>query len=255
MPPTEVPAAGIPAAGAPAGCASCCLRRNASARRSPGRLEDDVRHGTGVGDHGQVRGVDLGDAGVRLLAMTSCSAGGMTWSAVPITSHDGSSARRDTGQLGSQDGGQRRLGGGERGSFTGGQAVGQAAGEHALLDVGLPLAAGGTRERDQVQGRGQGARPGIAATAPRGSGLRRHEGVDVDEGFDCGSPVAALVMTTRRRSGPRARWDRRCVQEIGQVGRVLGHPLERVRRRVHGVAVGLQPLDHAVPAAVSAHAP
>jgi hypothetical protein len=36
-----------------------------------------------------VPGVDLGDAGMRALDMNSCSAGGITWSAVPISDQDG----------------------------------------------------------------------------------------------------------------------------------------------------------------------
>jgi hypothetical protein len=39
------------------------------------------------------------------------------------------------------------------------------------------------------------------------------------------------------------------VQEIGQERGVIGESLQRVRRRIDGVAVGLQPLDDAVPAA------
>jgi hypothetical protein len=39
------------------------------------------------------------------------------------------------------------------------------------------------------------------------------------------------------------------VQEIGQERGIIGEPLRWVRRRIDGVAVGLQPLDDAVPAA------
>src|SRR5258708_11671340 len=39
------------------------------------------------------------------------------------------------------------------------------------------------------------------------------------------------------------------MQEIGQERGVVGQSLQWVRRRVDGVAVGLQPLDYAVPAA------
>jgi DNA-binding CsgD family transcriptional regulator len=38
------------------------------------------------------------------------------------------------------------------------------------------------------------------------------------------------------------------VQEIGQVRGVIGEPLQRVRRRVDGEAIGLQPPDDGVPA-------
>jgi hypothetical protein len=51
-------------------------------------LDDDLGDDTWVGDHRQVRRVYLGDAGARR-AMVSCSAGGMTRSAVPTTAQDG----------------------------------------------------------------------------------------------------------------------------------------------------------------------
>jgi hypothetical protein len=42
----------------------------------------------GIGDQGQVPGVDSVMCACARLAMNSSSAGGMTWSAVPIMAHD-----------------------------------------------------------------------------------------------------------------------------------------------------------------------
>jgi hypothetical protein len=80
--------------------------------------------------------------------------------------------------------------------------------------------------------------------------LRGRQGVDVDEGLDLviagggvGDDLPAVgVPDQDDRAGD-------AVQEVGQVGRVVGQPLEGVRWRVHGVPVSLQALDNGVPAA------
>ena len=76
-------------------------------------LQDDAGHGAGVGDHGQVRGVHLGDVGVRVLG------------------HSQLQCRRD-GVVGGTDDGPRRDG------LPGGDArrVGEGAGRDSLPPVG-----------------------------------------------------------------------------------------------------------------------
>src|SRR3984885_13271449 len=82
-------------------------------------------------------------------AMTTCSAGGVTWWGGAVRGADDVPGRdRLPGGRGSQRvrqdaGGRRLLLGRERGALTGRQAVGEAPGEHALLDVRLRVARGG----------------------------------------------------------------------------------------------------------------
>ena len=88
-----------------------------------------------------------------LWAIESWSASGMTWSAVPTTSQDGMVA-----QAGGPEGSVRALVASGRcvaasfRPFAGGEAVGEAAREHALLDVGVDYdRRGGAGERNEVE--------------------------------------------------------------------------------------------------------
>src|SRR4029077_19402875 len=131
---------------------------------------------------------------------------------------------RDTSRLGKRDCCYWLLGGGEHICLASRQVVCHAAGEHALLDVGVACAAGGARERDHVQVRGHDARPGIGGEQLRqGLALRGREGVHVNEGFDlrvAGGGVGddgPAVGVPHQHDGTGD-----AVQEVGQVGGVVG---------------------------------
>src|SRR5713101_8006900 len=119
-----------------------------------------------------------------VLAMASCNASGMAWSAVPATAHDGMVCHAGTPvcwvsaivAIGSWVAASAC-------ASLAGRPLAMQPGEHALLDVGVAHAAGGAGERDHVQVRGHDARPGIGGEQLReGLALRRREGVHVNEG-------------------------------------------------------------------------
>ena len=89
-------------------------------------------------------------------AMNSWSAGVMAWSPVPTMAQDGIVAQAGRpGLVGERAGGQGPLGGGQHRAFTCGQAVGEAAGEHAGLDIGVGDARRRPGEGHEVEHRGR----------------------------------------------------------------------------------------------------
>src|SRR6266849_3378548 len=116
-----------------------------------------------------------------VLAMASCNARGMAWSAVPTTAHDGIVSHAGTPvcwvsaivAIGSWVAASTF-------ASLAGRPLAMQLGEHALLDVGVAHAAGGARERDHIQVRGHHARPGVGGEQLReGLVLRGREGVYV----------------------------------------------------------------------------
>jgi hypothetical protein len=102
-----------------------------------GQARDRVSGRHRVGDHGQVRGVDLRDVGSGPVGREELLGRGddAVVHADDVPGRDRLPGR-DAGRIGERVGGEGPLGGGQHRAFAGGQPVGEAAGEHAPLDVG-----------------------------------------------------------------------------------------------------------------------
>ena len=154
---------------------------------------------------------------------------------------------------------QRPLGGGQHRAVAGRQAVGEASGEHALLDVGVGDASGGAGEGHEVEDGGQvchgEARPG-AGELDQVLALRRHIGVDVDQRLHV-AVAGGGVGDDRPAVGVADQDDGAAdgVQEGGDGGGVVGQAPQRVGRGVDGVAGTLRRPMTPSQLPESAHAP
>ena len=124
------------------------------------------------------------------LAMNVSSAGGMTWSPVPITAQDGMPFQAGgPGRLGERAGRERPLAGCDDRGLAGGQAGSEASGNQIRLDVEVDVTrrCAGVGHGDEHLGgisqAGSGLRAGEAAD---GIALVGYEGIHVHQGLALG---------------------------------------------------------------------
>ena len=184
-------------------------------------------------------------------AMASSSAGGMAWSAVPITAQDGMVCQAGTpeGWVSASEVRGRWVAASTRPG--GGQAVGHAGWEYALLDVDVGRARGcaGIRLGGHVRGR-QDARAGVGGDElADGLALGGREAVYVDQGLDLvvagggvGDDGAAIGVPDQDDGAGDG------VEEVADEGGVIAEAEQRVGRHVDRVPVVLEQADDRVPA-------
>ena len=176
------------------------------------------------------------------LAMATSSAGGMTWSAVPMSAHDG--MVRQAGTPDFSDPALERdgpLAHRQFGCLLGGHAVGETLGEAGVgavrsdLEVGVHVAGWAAGVGDDVEAGG-----GIETRSRHGGGEPEHgvtllwdEGVDIDQRLHVGVSGGGVgddgptVGVPHQDDGARDG-----AEEVSQVGGVAGEAAERVGRGV-----------------------
>src|SRR6266508_3178696 len=152
------------------------------------RGDDQAGHGAGLGDHRQVRGLDLDDPGIGPLGHEQLG----RRQDHAVNRADQRPGRnvgpgRWPGLLNEGEGRAGPLGGGQDGRLLGGQVVGETGWEQALLDIGVHDSCRGAGDGPQVEDLG-----GVAAHTGAGRGpeelgdglaLVGEKGVDIDQRF------------------------------------------------------------------------